>query len=124
MTMEVPKIIVATDADDYQYENSSNPTLQHIFIELNKNNNQVLNCLAQQLWQPSTAKVINQIVYSPNMGANLVAIATTQSGTTNLIEPTWPGEGSTVTDGSVTWLMIQQSPGIAATDAEVTALVV
>lgn len=72
-----------------------------------RNNSDVLKCLVQRLWQPQAQYVANQVVWSPNMGANLCAKVKTP-GTTLGTEPTWGVEvGAEVNDGTVTYIMCE-----------------
>ena len=62
------------------------------------------------LWQPSKAYVINQIVWSPSMPANTVAICT-KAGTSGSSEPSWPRLiNGTASDGGATWKLIEAHP--------------
>lgn len=62
------------------------------------------------LWQPSKAYVINQIVWSPSMPANTVAICT-KAGTSGSSEPSWPRlVNGTASDGGATWKLIEAHP--------------
>ncbi|MBF0437462.1 MAG: hypothetical protein HQL77_19160 [Magnetococcales bacterium] len=51
-------------------------------------------------WASTTAKVVGDIV-KPSAGTHFYRCTT--AGTTGGTEPTWPVNGSTVTDGAVTW---------------------
>ncbi len=51
-------------------------------------------------WSTTTAKAIGDIV-KPGTGSNFYKV--TAAGNTGGVEPTWPTDGSTVTDGTVTW---------------------
>lgn len=64
---------------------------------------QVLNNISRQ-WQASTAYSVGDIVYSENLSSYKYAKCTV-AGTSNTTEPTWPAIGSTVTDGTVTWIV-------------------
>jgi hypothetical protein len=52
----------------------------------------------------STAYALGAITYSPTLPSYAYAECTV-AGTTAAIEPVWPAEGSTVTDGTVTWVV-------------------
>jgi Tfp pilus assembly protein PilE len=56
----------------------------------------------------STAPTPNSIVYR-----------CTADGTSGVSEPTWPGTGSTVTDGSVTWMATSITPTIILSSTKV-----
>ena len=75
--------------------------------------------VADELWQPSTAYIVGQVVKSPNMPANVVARAIT-AGTSAAGEPVWSSAGHTMADGSVVWAMLYRTIDYA-TQEEVTA---
>lgn len=120
---DVQKFIAADDATYFQYESeSANPTLKHTFVALVKNNNSVLGSLAAELWQPGTQTALNQVIFSPNMPAGLVAIVTT-IGVTGATEPTWGEAGATVSDGGTVYVMAVKSPGAAMSNSEIDEVV-
>ncbi|MBF0424671.1 MAG: hypothetical protein HQL66_02470 [Magnetococcales bacterium] len=51
-------------------------------------------------WSATTAKAVGEIV-KPGTGTHFYRC--TEAGSTGATEPTWPTDGSTVTDGTVTW---------------------
>lgn len=106
--MEVPKFIKGV-AKYFTYASGSGettPTTQADLQELMKNNNTILECLVDGLWQPEKEMKLNQIIRSPNMPANTVAKVTSM-GTTGTTEPEWPQTvDATVSDGSVTFTML------------------
>lgn len=106
--MEVPKFIKGV-AKYFTYASGSGettPTTQADLQELMKNNNTILECLVEGLWQPEKEMKLNQIVRSPNMPANTVA-KVTSAGTTGTTEPEWPETVyTTVSDGGVTFTMV------------------
>ena len=70
----------------------------------------VLATFVKCLWQPSKAYVVNQIVWSPSMPANTVAICT-KAGTSGSSEPSWPRlVNGTASDGGATWKLIEAHP--------------
>lgn len=105
--MEIPKFIKGI-AKYFTYASDSGettPTTQADLQELMKNNNTILECLVDGLWQPEKEMQLNQIIRSPNMPANMVA-KVTAAGTTGTIEPNWiETVGTTVSDGNVTFTM-------------------
>lgn len=113
--MEVPKFIKGV-AKYFTYASDSGettPTTQADLQELMKNNNTILECLVDGLWQPEKEMKLNQIVRSPNMPANTIAKVTV-TGTTGTTEPEWPETvDTTVSDGSVTYVMKSQVTDIA-----------
>lgn len=101
-------------------ENPSKGTTEQQYIEFEKNKHSVLSSLvADELWQPSTAYKVGQVVKSPNMPANVVARVVT-AGTSAAGEPVWSSAGHTMADGTVTWAMLYRTLDYA-TQAEVTA---
>lgn len=107
--MEVPKFIKGV-AKYFTYASGSGettPTTQADLQELMKNNNTILECLVDGLWQPEKEMKLNQIIRSPNMPPNTVA-KVTSTGTTGTTEPEWPETvEATVSDGSVTFTMTE-----------------
>lgn len=107
----------------FDYPDPANPskgTTEQQYIEFEKNKHSVLSSLvADELWQPSTAYTVGQVVKSPNMPANVVARAIT-AGTSAAAEPVWSSAGHTMADGTVTWAMLYRTIDYA-TQAEVTA---
>lgn len=107
----------------FDYPDPTNPskgTTEQQYIEFEKNKYSVLSSLvADELWQPSTAYTVGQVVKSPNMPANVVARAIT-AGTSAAAEPVWSSAGHTMADGTVTWTMLYRTVDYA-TQAEVTA---
>ena len=107
--MEIPKFIKGV-AKYFTYASDSGettPTTQADLQELMKNNNAILECLVDGLWQAEKEMKLNQIIRSPNMPANTVAIVTSV-GVTGTTEPEWPETvEATVSDGSVTFKMVE-----------------
>ena len=107
----------------FDYPDPANPskgTTEQQYIEFEKNKHSVLSSLvADELWQPSTAYTVGQVVKSPNMPANIVARVVT-AGTSAAAEPVWSSAGHTMADGSVVWAMLYRTIDYA-TQKEVTA---
>lgn len=107
----------------FDYPDPANPskgTTEQQYIEFEKNKHSVLSSLvANELWQPSTAYKVGQVVKSPNMPANVVARVVT-AGTSAAAEPVWSSAGHTMADGSVVWAMLYRTIDYA-TQEEVTA---
>lgn len=96
-----------TKIQDWQdYQRNLNATIQNIIG-------------ADILWQPNKDLATNNVVRSPNMVAGTYA-RVTKAGTTAAVEPAWTGVGTTVTDGTVTYVIYPQTIDFA-TQAEVTA---
>lgn len=110
--IEIPTFIPATD-DLFVYGQQAGvaqpgATTQAMIQEFMRNNSDVLKCLVQSLWQPQVAYAVNQVVWSPNMPKNMLAIVTT-AGTTNGSEPQWPSTAEqTIQDGTVIFEMRKQ----------------
>lgn len=54
------------------------------------------------LWQAQATYAVGDIAYSPNLPSYAYAECTV-AGTTAAAEPTWPGVGEEITDGTVRW---------------------
>jgi hypothetical protein len=101
-------------------EDPSKGTTEQQYIEFEKNKHSVLSSLVtDELWQPSTAYKVGQVVKSPNMPANVVARVVT-AGISASAEPVWSSAGNTMADGTVTWVMLYRTIDYA-TQEEVTA---
>lgn len=96
-----------TKIQDWQdYQRNMNATVKNIID-------------AYVLWQPNKDLAADNVVRSPNMAAGTYA-RVTKAGTTAVAEPAWTGVGTTVTDGTVTYVIYPQIIDFA-TQAEVTA---
>lgn len=104
-------------------EDTSKGTTEQQFQEYLKNQHSVISdMVAVTLWQPSTTYVVGQVIFSPNMPANTCARVVT-AGTTGAAEPAWGAIGSTMSDGTVAYVMMHrtidfatQEQAIAGTD--------
>lgn len=107
----------------FDYPDPTNPskgTTEQQYIEFELNKHSVLSSLVtDELWQPSTAYKVGQVVKSPNMPANVIARVVT-AGTSAAAEPVWSSAGHTMADGSVVWAMLYRTIDYA-TQEEVTA---
>lgn len=96
-----------TKIQDWQdYQRNMNATVKNIID-------------AYVLWQPNKDLAADNVVRSPNMVAGTYA-RVTKAGTTAVAEPAWTGVGTTVTDGTVTYVIYPQIIDFAK-QAEVTA---
>ena len=96
-----------TKIQDWQdYQRNVNATVKNIID-------------AYVLWQPNKDLATNNVVRSPNMVSGTYA-RVTKAGTTAEAEPAWTGVGTTVTDGTVTYVIYPQIIDFA-TQEEVTA---
>lgn len=105
--MEIPKFIKGV-AKYFTYASDSGettPTTQADLQELMKNNNTILECLVDGLWQPGKEMKLGQIIRSPNMPANTVA-KVSKAGTTGTAEPKWTDVYTLISDGSVVFTMV------------------
>ena len=96
-----------TKIQDWQdYQRNVNATIQNL----------IKSCI---LWQPNMTLSADNVVRSPNMVAGTYA-RVTKAGTTAVDEPVWTGVGTTITDGTVTYVIYPQIIDFAS-QAEVTA---
>ena len=71
----------------------------------------ILQSLVAGMWQPNTAYEANQIVRTPSMPVDMIAVCTA-SGTSGASEPTWPIlVNGTVVDGGAQWKMYAVTNG-------------
>ena len=97
-------------------EDPSKGTTEQQFQEYLKNHQSVMSdMVAVTLWQPSTAYVVGQVIYSPNMPANSCARVAT-AGTTGSAEPAWGAVGSTTSDGTAAYTMMYRTVDFATND--------
>lgn len=100
-------------------EDSSKGTTEQQFQEYLKNHQSVMSdIVAVTLWQPSTAYVVGQVIYSPNMPANTCARVAT-AGTTGSAEPAWGAVGSTTSDGTAAYIMMYRTVDFATQEQAV-----
>lgn len=97
-------------------EDPSKGTTEQQFQGYLKNHQSVMSdMVAVTLWQPSTAYVVGQVIYSPNMPANSCARVAT-AGTTRSAEPAWGAVGSTTSDGTAAYTMMYRTVDFATND--------
>lgn len=118
---DVKKLQTLSGILDYPDPNdASKGTTEQQFQEYLKNHYAVMYALvSQSLWQPGTNYIKGQVILSPNMPANTIARVTT-AGTSGAAEPVWGAVGSTISDGTVTYIMLPRTIDFA-TQEEVTA---
>ena len=99
------------------YEGSTSPTTQQQYQEMVKSWDSTLQNLLDSghLWQPQKDYITNQVVESPSMTANTVAKVTTP-GTSGIEEPTWGAVGETISDGTVSYLIVAKTTETATAD--------
>lgn len=94
-----------TKIQDWQdYQRNVNATIQNL----------IKSCI---LWQPNMTLSADNVVRSPNMKPGTYA-RVTKAGTTAGAEPVWTAVGTTITDGTVTYVIYPQNLDFA-TDAEI-----
>lgn len=118
---DVKKLQTLAGILDYPDPNdASKGTTEQQFQEYLKNHYDIMYALvSQSLWQPSTNYIKGQVILSPNMPANTLARVTT-AGTSGAAEPVWGSIGGTISDGTVTYIMLPRTVDFA-TQEEVTA---
>ena len=118
---DVKKLQTLAGILDYPDPNdASKGTTEQQFQEYLKNHYAVMYSLvAMSLWQPGTNYIMGQVVLSPNMPANTIA-RVTAAGSSGAAEPMWGSVGSTISDGTVTYIMLPRTVDFA-TQGEVTA---
>ena len=84
------------------------PTTWGDMFRLFENRGEIMNSLVGALlWQPGTAYKVGAGVSSPSLPPGTIARCTV-AGTTGGEEPQWTAVGTTLTDGSVAWLIETQ----------------
>ena len=98
--MAIPKV---KDFADYnRYPTDANPTSNASMQEYMQNQNDLVKQFASLAWQPQTAYVGGQFVFSESIAKGAFAVCVT-SGTSGVNEPNWANVGSNTVDGGVTW---------------------
>ena len=88
-----------------KYKTESGYTKQGELQQYMQNQNDCLTALTDtMLWQPETTYEVNKIIVSPSMPTGVRARVTT-AGKTGDTEPTWTAAGTTVSNGTVTFIM-------------------
>lgn len=107
---DVKKLQTLSGILDYPDPNdASKGTTEQQFQEYLKNHYAVMYSLvAMSLWQPGTNYIVGQVVLSPNMPANTIA-RVTAAGSSGAAEPVWGSVGSTISDGTVTYIMLPRT---------------
>ena len=118
---DIKKLQTLAGILDYPDPNdASKGTTEQQFQEYLRNHFDIMYALvSQSLWQPGTNYIKGQVILSPNMPANTLARVTT-AGTSGAAEPVWGSVGSTISDGTVTYIMLPRTIDFAS-QAEVTA---
>ena len=118
---DVKKLQTLSGILDYPDPNdASKGTTEQQFQEYLRNHFDIMYALvSQSLWQPGTNYIKGQVILSPNMPANTIA-RVTAAGSSGAAEPGWGSVGSTISDGTVTYIMLPRTIDFAS-QAEVTA---
>lgn len=117
--MAVNKLVA--DVEQYLKWAGSGGTTKQEYQEFVRNIfNVVTNLVSSaKMWQPQTEYSTNTVIRAPSMDPNTVA-RVTKAGTTATMEPSWTGVGTTVNDGTVTYVIVPDTIDFA-TDAETAA---
>lgn len=110
-----------SNIDDYlRYSTDDNPTTNQQYQEFVRNMHTIVTDVVNAVgfWQPNTAYSVGQVIRSDLMPANTIAKVTT-AGTTANEEPAWTTANTTLTDGTVKYIMLVESAEMATDeDAE------
>ena len=94
-------------------------TTQAAMMDFLQNNNDILRCFVEMLWQAQKPVVVGQLVWSPSLPNAKV----TQAGTLGADEPIWPSiVGSTVESGSAVLKIVLWAPETLPADGGTAAL--
>ena len=87
-----------------------------------QNNNDILRCFVEMLWQEQKPVVVGQLIWSPSLPNGVIA-KVTQAGTLGADEPIWPSiVGSTVESGSAVLKIVLWAPETLPADGGTAAL--
>lgn len=110
-----------SNIDDYlRYSTDDNPTTNQQYQEFVRNMHTIVTDVVNAVgfWQPNTEYSVGQVIRSDLMPANTIAKVTT-AGTTANEEPAWTTANTTLTDGTVKYIMLAESADMATDeDAE------
>ena len=97
-------------------------TTQAAMMDFLQNNNDILRCFVEMLWQAQKPVVVGQLVWSPSLPNGVIA-KVTQAGTLGADEPIWPSiVGSTVESGSAVLKIVLWAPETLPADGGTAAL--
>ena len=107
---DVKKLQTLSGILDYPDPNdASKGTTEQQFQEYLRNHFDIMYALvSQSLWQPGTNYIKGQVILSPNMPANTIA-RVTAAGSSGAAEPVWGSVGCTISDGTVTYIMLPRT---------------
>lgn len=112
--LKIPKFKIMGDAlKVYNKVNGvaqEGATTQAAMMDFLQNNNDILRCFVEMLWQEQKPVVVGQLVWSPSLPNGVIA-KVTQAGTLGADEPIWPSiVGSTVESGSAVLKIVLWAP--------------
>lgn len=124
--LKIPKFKIMGDAlKVYNKVNGvaqEGATTQAAMMDFLQNNNDILRCFVEMLWQEQKPVVVGQLVWSPSL-PNGVISKVTQAGTLGADEPIWPSiVGSTVESGSAVLKIVLWAPETLPADGGTAAL--
>lgn len=124
--LKIPKIKIMGDAlKVYNKVNGvaqEGATTQAAMMDFLQNNNDILRCFVEMLWQEQKPVVVGQLVWSPSLPNGVIA-KVTQAGTLGADEPIWPSiVGSTVESGSAVLKIVLWAPETLPADGGTAAL--
>ena len=97
-------------------------TTQAAMMDFLQNNNDILRCFVEMLWQEQKPVVVGQLIWSPSLPNGVIA-KVTQAGTLGADEPIWPSiVGSTVESGSAVLKIVLWAPETLPADGGTAAL--
>lgn len=97
-------------------------TTQAAMMDFLQNNNDILRCFVEMLWQAQKPVVVGQLVWSPSLPNGVIA-KVTQAGTLGADEPIWPSiVSSTVESGSAVLKIVLWAPETLPADGGTAAL--
>lgn len=112
--LKIPKFKIMGDAlKVYNKVNGvaqEGATTQAAMMDFLQNNNDILRCFVEMLWQEQKPVVVGQLIWSPSLPNGVIA-KVTQAGTLGADEPIWPSiVGSTVESGSAVLKIVLWAP--------------
>ena len=124
--LKIPKFKIMGDAlKVYNKVNGvaqEGATTQAAMMDFLQNNNDILRCFVEMLWQEQKPVVVGQLVWSPSLPNGVIA-KVTQAGTLGADEPIWPSiVGSTVESGSAVLKIVLWAPETLPADGGTAAL--
>ena len=124
--LKIPKFKIMGDAlKVYNKVNGvaqEGATTQAAMMDFLQNNDDILRCFVEMLWQEQKPVVVGQLIWSPSLPNGVIA-KVTQAGTLGADEPIWPSiVGSTVESGSAVLKIVLWAPETLPADGGTAAL--